>query len=312
MMKLEAEQGMANNTTSITARERKEMPENEEIEDVVKHSSSTDISSSREVQAVRSDIDCIYAVKTFCCGSNPTGKIHRERIITAFDISSSLDHHNIVRNFDLYELSNGDLCESVEHCSGGDLYSLITASRHLEQSEADCFFKQLMHGIHYMHKMEIAHCDLTPENLLLTSHGCLKISNFTNAESFHLGKVEKATLPKKSRYPNPYVPPERYLGSEFDPAAVDIWAAAMIYIAMRTGRIPWKMANDKDECFRDYITDRRIGRGYFFIEDICNIASRRVLYSMLETDYAHRARSTEILCSQWLMDIKTCTAAGQV
>ncbi|KAJ6073129.1 hypothetical protein N7467_011214 [Penicillium canescens] len=310
---MEWEQGMVSQIVNITAGENKEISENHrEIEDVVDHSSSIAICSSQKDQEVSSGIHKLYAIKAFSSRSNPIDKAHRKRIIAAFDLSSSLDHQNIVRTFDLHELSNGNLCESFEHCSGGDIYSLIIASRQLAQTEANCFFKQLMHGIHYIHKMGVAHCDLKPENILLSSSGCLKISNIGTVECFHLGREGKTTLPKKDCCPNPYVPPERYLGSEFDPKAVDIWAAAIIYIAMRTGRIPWKMANDKDECFRDYIIDRMIGRVYFFIEDICNVASRRVIYSMLDIDYAHRARSTEILCSQWLLDIKTCTAAGSI
>jgi serine/threonine protein kinase len=288
---LEPKQGMASQVINITTRGNKEISESyEDIDDVLGHSSSAAISSSQKDQDASSDIDKLYAIKTFCSGSNPIDQAHRKRIIAAFDISSSLDHQNIVRVFDLHELSNGSLCETFEHCSGGDLYSLIIASRQLAQTEADCFFKQLMHGIHYIHKMGIAHCDLKPENILLSSRGCLKISNIGIAESFHLGGEGKTTLPNKNRCPNPYVPPELYLGSEFDPKAADIWAAAMIYVAMRTGRIPWKMANDNDECFRDYIIDRMLGRGYFFIEDICNVRHRFPVHSEWCTNSAATGR----------------------
>jgi serine/threonine protein kinase len=284
---MEWEQGMVSQIVNITAGENKEISENhKEIEDVVDHSSSIAICSSQKDQEVSSDIHKLYAIKVFSSGSNPIDKAHRKRIIAAFDLSSSLDHRNIVRTFDLHELSNGNLCESFEHCSGGDLYSLIIASRQLAQTEANCFFKQLMHGIHYIHKMGVAHCDLKPENILLSSSGCLKISNIGTVGCFHLDREEKTTLPKKDCCPNPYVPPERYLGSEFDPKAVDIWAAAIIYIAMRTGRIPWKMANDKDECFRDYIIDRMIGRVYFFIEDICNVCDCFSVHSDWCTNFA--------------------------
>jgi hypothetical protein len=266
------EQGMESQVINITVGEDKGTSEH--FEETHDKGSSTVVSKTTNPQKRSPALEGCYTIKVFQFGSDPIEKARQKRIITSFDLKTSLDHQNILQTFDLYELNNGSLCEHVEYCSGSDLYSLIIASRQLVQSEADCFFKQLMHGINYMHNMGIAHCDLKPENLLLSPSGCLKISNLENAEYFHLGRGEEAPLPKKSRNPNPYTPPERYLGCDFEPAALDIWAIAMIYIAMRSGRIPWKMANDKDECFRDYIIDRMIGRGYFFIEQICTVSHR--------------------------------------
>ena len=48
----------------------------------------------------------------------------------------------------------------------------------------------------------------------------------------------------------------------------------LTYIVTRTGRIPWKIATDQDEYFRDYIADRMVEKGYFFVEEICNVRYR--------------------------------------
>ncbi|CAG8879645.1 unnamed protein product [Penicillium salamii] len=93
---------------------------------------------------------------------------------------------NIVRTFDLLRIGNDSLCECLEYCSGGDLHSLVVASGQLEQAEADCFFKQLIHGIDFIHEMGIAHRDLKPENLLLSPNGCPQNSDFGSAECFRL------------------------------------------------------------------------------------------------------------------------------
>jgi protein-serine/threonine kinase len=34
----------------------------------------------------------------------------------------------------------------------------------------------------------------------------------------------------------PYIAPEEYVDEEFDGRAVDVWAAGVIYMVMRTGR----------------------------------------------------------------------------
>ncbi|CAG7969283.1 unnamed protein product [Penicillium salamii] len=83
----------------------------------------------------------------------------------------------------------------------------------------------------------------------------------------------------------------------------------LTYIVTRTGRIPWKIATDQDEYFRDYIADRMVEKGYFFVEEICNIASRRVIYSLLDMDYVRWPLSAKTLDSRWLQETKICTAA---
>jgi protein-serine/threonine kinase len=71
----------------------------------------------------------------------------------------------------------------MEFCAGGDHYTLVLSAGTLKDVEADCFFKQLMRGVEYLHEVGVSHYDLKPENLLLTAHGCLKIADFGNADS---------------------------------------------------------------------------------------------------------------------------------
>jgi hypothetical protein len=280
-----------------------------DIYDIVGRGSSGVILLSHKVQEWHPDIDCLYAIKVFRRGTqtSETETSYRRRIGADFAISSSLRHQNVIRTFDLLQIGGDRLCEVMEYCSGGDLHSLVVAKGQLEKAEADCFFKQLMRGANYIHEMGVAHRDLKPENLLLTSHGCLKISDFGDAECFRSAWENDVHMSRTRRGSRPYVSPEQYLDKEFDPRTVDIWATAVTYVAMRTGKIPWNTATNDDESFRDYIGDRRIGRGYFLIDDICYGESRQVIYSMLDTNNLGRPRAIEVLRSQWLQEIVTCT-----
>ncbi|KAB8068819.1 kinase-like domain-containing protein [Aspergillus leporis] len=226
---------------------------------------------SHKKQECNPSIDRYYALKVFRRRpQQPESEYHRH-ISSEFSIASSLQHWNIVRAFELLPVGHGNLCECMEYCSGGDLYSLLVASGPLEKAEADCFFKQLMRGICYMHEMGIAHRDLKPENLLFSSRGCLKISDFGNAECFRFAWEEQVHMSNKRCGSGPYISPEQYRSGEFDPRSVDIWAAGIVYVAMRTGRHPWKIATDDDEFFMEYVEDCRVGRRNFIIEDICNV-----------------------------------------
>lgn len=245
-----------------------------DIHDIVGRGSSGVILLSHKVQEWHPDIDCLYAIKVFRRETqiSETETSYRRRIGAEFAISSSLRHQNVILTFDLLQIGGDRLCEVMEYCSGGDLHSLVVAKGQLEKAEADCFFKQLMRGANYIHEMGVAHRDLKPENLLLTSRGCLKISDFGDAECFRSAWENDIHMSRTRRGSRPYVSPEQYLDKEIDPRTVDIWATAVTYVAMRTGKIPWNTATNDDESFRDYIADRRVGRGYFLIDDICYVS----------------------------------------
>ncbi|KIV91456.1 hypothetical protein PV10_05994 [Exophiala mesophila] len=215
----------------------------------------------------------LYAVKEFRRRPQETSKKYQKRLTSEFCISSSLRHPNIIHTLDLLQDAKGDYCEVMEYCAGGDLYTLILSAGTLQVAEADCFFKQLMRGVEYMHEMGVAHRDLKPENLLLTTHGALKITDFGNGECFRMAWEKEAHLTAGLCGSAPYIAPEEYVGGEFDPRAVDVWACGVIYMAMRTGRHLWRVARkDEDEFYERYLEGRRDEDGYAPIETLHRVS----------------------------------------
>jgi protein-serine/threonine kinase len=219
----------------------------------------------------------LFAVKEFHKRPNESPKKYQKRLTSEFCISSSMQHPNVIQTLDLLQDDKSDYCEVMEYCAGGDLYTLILSAGNLEAVEADCYFKQLMRGVEYMHEMGVAHRDLKPENLLLTSHGALKITDFGNAECFRMAWEHEAHLTAGLCGSAPYIAPEEYVNEEFDPRAVDIWACGVIYMAMRTGRHLWRVAQKgTDEFFTRYLEDRKEETGFRPIEilrRVCVVAS---------------------------------------
>ena len=80
----------------------------------------------------------------------------------------------------------------------------------------------------------------------------------------------------------PYIAPEEYVDKEFDPRAVDVWACGIIYMAMRTGRHLWRVAQKgEDEFFDRYLEDRKQEEGYRPIEVLRRVSTTCTpLYSM--------------------------------
>lgn len=216
----------------------------------------------------------LFAVKEFRRRPQESPKKYQKRLTSEFCISSSLRHPNVIHTLDLLQDAKGDYCEIMEFCAGGDLYTLVLAAGKLEVIEADCYFKQLMCGVEYLHEMGVAHRDLKPENLLLTTHGALKITDFGNGECFRMAWEKEAHMTAGLCGSAPYIAPEEYTDKEFDPRAVDVWACGVIYMAMRTGRHLWRVARkDEDEFFERYLEGRKGDDGYGPIETLHRVSS---------------------------------------
>jgi len=227
----------------------------------------------------------LFAVKEFRRRPQESPKKYQKRLTSEFCISSSLRHPNVIHTLDLLQDAKGDYCEIMEFCAGGDLYTLVLAAGKLEVVEADCYFKQLMCGVEYLHEMGVAHRDLKPENLLVTTHGCLKITDFGNGECFRMAWEQEAHMTAGLCGSAPYIAPEEYTDKEFDPRAVDVWATGVIYMAMRTGRHLWRVAKrDEDEFFERYLEGRRGDDGYGPIETLHRVSSPLYIIDPTNTD----------------------------
>lgn len=269
------------------------------------------ISHKKGDQTVNGQDEILYAVKEFKKRPNESEKKYSRRLTSEFCISLSLKHINIIDTLDLLKDAKGDYCEVMEFCSGGDLYTLIIAAGKLEYAEADCFFKQLIHGVNYMHDMGVAHRDLKPENLLLTQNGTLKITDFGNGECFKMAWEDEIHFSDGICGSSSYIAPEEFTLDQFDPRCVDIWACGVIYMAMRTGRQLWKLADpSKDEFFEEYLVQRKDAKGYEPIESLKRARCRNVIYSILDPIPERRITGKQILNSEWGREIQVC-AAGE-
>ncbi|PYI15747.1 kinase-like protein [Aspergillus violaceofuscus CBS 115571] len=251
-------------------------------------------------------INRYYVLKVCWPRPQESNQHYLRRIQSEFSVASSLHHDNIVDTFEVLPIGHDHRCLCMEYCAGGDIHSLIVAAGKLQKEEADCFFKQLIHGVTYLHEEGISHRDLKPENLLLTRDGCLKICGFDYVERFYDDQENKFYMSTGYCGSTPYISPEQYLNTEFDPRRVDIWAAAIIYIVMRTGRNRWNAATNEDEYFKDYMNERTFGRRTSFLEDICYGHSLSIIYAMLSISPEGRPAASAILTSYWLREIQSC------
>ncbi|KAF2451360.1 Pkinase-domain-containing protein [Karstenula rhodostoma CBS 690.94] len=249
-----------------------------------------------------------YAVKAFRQRANESQNAYHKRASAEFCIATTLQHKNIVHTIDLLSDDHGRMCQVMEFCAAGDLCALLISVGKLDETEADCLFKQLIRGVAYCHQTGVVHRDLKPENILLTTTGCLKISDFGIAECVQYAWEKTSHRSKGLQGSKPYMAPEIYITKHFDARAIDVWATGIMYVAMRTARLMWTKAEDTDSMFKKFKLSCGSGEGYRPIEQFEGAHRRQLLYSSLQTDPQKRINSSEILNSQWLSDIVVCKA----
>lgn len=174
-----------------------------------------------------------YAVKAFRRRANESQNSYHKRASAEFCIATTLQHKNIVHTIDLLSDDHGRMCQVMEFCAAGDLCALLLSAGKLEEAEADCLFKQLIRGVAHCHQSGVAHRDLKPENILLTTTGCVKISDFGMAECVQYAWEKSSHQSKGLQGSRPYMAPEIYTTKHFDAKAIDVWAAGVMYVAMR-------------------------------------------------------------------------------
>ncbi|PON18161.1 hypothetical protein C2W62_09425 [Candidatus Entotheonella serta] len=215
----------------------------------------------------------LYAVREFRRRPDEAEETHSRLVVAEFCIARELRHPNAVQVLDLLKDESENFHEVMEFCPGGDLFTLVRSSGKLEVQEANCFFKQMMRGVHYVHEMGVAHRDLKQENLLLSRQGRLQISDFGSSECFRMAWEKDIHAVSRVCGSGPYKAPELYTHDEVDGRAVDIWACGIIYMAMRTGCLLWQKAqSDADELYAQYLEDRRLEEGFAPIESLHGVS----------------------------------------
>ncbi|KAH8888992.1 Pkinase-domain-containing protein [Thozetella sp. PMI_491] len=253
--------------------------------------------------------DKFFAVKQFHRRPGQTHESCVRRALAEFRIASTLQHENVIRVLDLLEDEEKELYEMMELCAGGDLHALVSSAGQLGAEEANCFFKQLMCGVEYLHGIGLAHRDLKPENLLLTADGRVKISDFGFSQTFRSSSEESIELLSGVRGSAPYIAPEAYTDDKYDGRAVDIWACGVVYIFMRLNRFLWLSAEHKDRYYLKYLDDRRHEEGHHPIEELEPVECRNTLYCVLDPVPRRRLTAAQFLKSKWGRDINTCSVS---
>ena len=152
--------------------------------------------------------------------------------------AANLAHPNIVTVHD-YGNDGGRYYIVMEYVEGKDLKTLIKAEAPFKVERAVELAIQICAGVGYAHRAGLVHCDIKPQNILVTADGRVKITDFGIARALtpvHPGEITEVVWGSPQ-----YYSPEQAAGEAPTPAS-DVYSIGVVMFEMLAGRPPFMAA----------------------------------------------------------------------
>ncbi len=153
--------------------------------------------------------------------------------------AANLAHPNIVTVHD-FGRDGGRYYIVMEYVEGKDLKTLIKDSAPFKVDRALDIAIQISAGIGYAHRAGLVHCDVKPQNILVTADGRVKVTDFGIARALvSLQPGETTDIVWGSPQ---YYSPEQAAGEMPTPAS-DVYSIGVVLYEMLAGRLPFVASN---------------------------------------------------------------------
>jgi eukaryotic-like serine/threonine-protein kinase len=151
--------------------------------------------------------------------------------------AASLSHPNIVNLYDVGVTASNDYYIVMEYVDGPTLKDLIRERGPLSVKEALDITTQICDALEHAHARQIVHQDIKPHNILLTTSGRVKVTDFGIARAITGNTItlhhDHSVLGSVH-----YFSPEQARGAPTD-AKSDIYSLGVVMYEMLTKRLPF-------------------------------------------------------------------------
>ncbi len=137
--------------------------------------------------------------------------------------------------YDINETEDGQLFISMNYCQGETLHNYIK-EKDLSVKEILKYITQIAKGLENAHSMGIVHCDIKPNNIMITDDRIAKIVDFGIAK---IANQEKLLGPDRTTGTIAYMSPEQISNTNID-TRTDIWSLGVVFYEMLTKQVPFK------------------------------------------------------------------------
>ncbi|CAD8194709.1 unnamed protein product [Paramecium octaurelia] len=214
----------------------------------------------------------------------------RAKLITEIKLHKSLHHQNIVQFEDVFE-DNENVYILLELCQNQTLNELLKRRRRITQIEVQCYLKQLIGALKYIHSHRVLHRDLKLGNLFINDKMELKLGDFGLATKLDYDGQRRHTICGTPNYIAPEILDER-MGHSYQ---ADIWSVGVIIYTLLIGKPPFETSDVKT-------TYTKISQCQFNFPDHIQISenARNLISRILILDPSKRLTLDEILAHPFM------------
>ncbi len=159
--------------------------------------------------------------------------------IAAFEreatVIAGLQHPNIVGVYDT-GVHEGRRYLVMEYVHGYSLRQMLESQGRLTEAEAIRYGVQIASALHYAHGKSVVHCDIKPENVIVSDTGSAKVADFGVAET--LTRTMTPGQAQELLGTVAYLAPEVIEGSNPGPGS-DIYSLGLTVFELVAGRPPF-------------------------------------------------------------------------
>src|SRR3954465_14262148 len=192
----------------------------------------------------------IVAVKTMLSKLSEDEQFE-QMFLDEASLASQIRHPNVVEISDLGE-QDGVLYLAMEWIDGVPLNQLMKAAKPAGGVPLAVAVRIVMNacaGLHAAHELRdakghligLVHRDVSPQNILVTSHGVSKVVDFGVAKATAMGG--SGTVAGQLKGKVSYMAPEQVRGEAID-RRVDVFALGIVLYALTTGKHPFRRESE--------------------------------------------------------------------
>ncbi len=171
-----------------------------------------------------------------------TDPAFREHFHQEAKAAANLAHPNIVTVYD-FGFDAERLFIIMEFVPGTDLKHLQEKFTRFDIQQTLTLMRQACAGVGYAHRAGLVHCDIKPQNLLITPDNRLKVVDFGIARALaYINPEEKTEIVWGSPH---YFSPEQAAGNAPSPAS-DVYSIGVIMYEMLAGQLPFEASTSTE------------------------------------------------------------------